>query len=187
VADAGVTCPGCGGEVARLWTFCPQCGAAVEQRPAPLPAEADPLTLQALRLLREGRLAEAEDLLAAAGDSAEARLLLARLRAERNDFAAARVHLDEALRLSPDSYVVRVRRCEYFARVGLYQEALDEVAVARRLAPDVASLLHVQDLERRLREMSRHSFARPAALPALPSWLRLPRVSAKKAPTGAAP
>jgi tetratricopeptide (TPR) repeat protein len=188
VAEAGVTCRECGGGVALLWTFCPQCGAPVEPRPtSPLPAEADPVTLQALRLLREGRAREAEELLAGAGASAEARLLYARLLIERSDFAAARAHLDEALRLSPGSYVVRVRRCEYFARLGLYPEALDEVAVARRVAPDVASLLHAQDLERRLREMSRHSFARTAALPALPSWRRLRGVFARKRRTGATP
>ncbi len=172
-SSTGLRCPRCLSEIAAVWTFCPACGTAVE-RPERSSLEADELALQALRLLGQGYVAEAEALLVPRLDGAgpDAHLVYARMLAERNDFPGARVEFDRALNLAPDSFMVRVRRTEFFARYGLYNEALADAEAARKLAPDVGSLLHVQDVERRLAERMRGSFIVSAQLPSAPRWLR---------------
>jgi Tfp pilus assembly protein PilF len=180
--EATFRCPRCRADLAAMWTFCPTCGASVE-RPSreTAAADADGRVLAALQLLAQGRSREAEASLASA-ISPEALLLHARLLTERQDFQSARERLDEALALAPRSFLVRVRRCEFFARVGLYPDALTEARAARHVAADVASLMHAQDLERRLEELTKHSFVREPSLPRPPAWLRGVAQRLKKSP-----
>jgi tetratricopeptide (TPR) repeat protein len=188
MADKVLRCSECRSEVDLLWTFCPACGAGIE-RPAQLTANAEPdeLAVRALRLLSDGRPAEAESVLALGIDAAgtEARVVYARLLGDRGDFQGARIQLDEAVARDPSSFTAHVRRCELFARVGLYGEAVSDARAARRLAPDVASLLHVHELERRLGELSKHSFTRQNQLPAMPAWLGVLKSRFKKSPARA--
>ncbi|HEY7269939.1 MAG TPA: tetratricopeptide repeat protein [Dehalococcoidia bacterium] len=161
--------------MAPLWTFCAGCGAPIEranQEPAGI--QPDELSVRALRLIGEGFPGEAEELLVAGLDDAgpDAHLLYARLLMERNDFGLARAHFDVAVRMAPANFMVRVRRAEFFSRYGLYGDALAEAEEARKLAPDVGSLIHIQDVERRLAERARGSFVVSSQLPSAPRWLR---------------
>lgn len=103
----------------------------------------------------------------------EARLMLAQLRFERGAIAEAGALLDEAANLGPDRFEVRLRRGEFFARLGIYQQALAELEAARRLpAPDFPSLLYCQELWRWVAERARQAFVRQPTLPPAPRWLQ---------------
>jgi tetratricopeptide (TPR) repeat protein len=103
----------------------------------------------------------------------EARLILAQAQFERGAITEAGALLDEAANLGPDRFDVRLRRGEFFARLGIYQRAFAELDAARRLpVPDFASLLYCEELRRWVAERARLAVLREPALPPAPRWLR---------------
>lgn len=177
-------CPGCGLQLWSQWGFCPRCGRSLEdlqlalwQNPSGSAASAmiirSPQAEEALGLLRSGLTADAEERLRAslaeAPADVELRLILAGLLLQRYAVHEAGALLDEAAALAPDEFLVRLRRGEYCARLGRYQDALSELERARRLpAPDLSTLLYCQELWRWVSERARQSCYQPDAEPYRP-------------------
>jgi tetratricopeptide (TPR) repeat protein len=147
---ASVYCTNCGTPVEGNWAFCRGCGTALvpglepQSRAEALSSPAEEAAVAAAeRLLRAGSIIEAKE------------------------------SLDDALRKKPDSYAIHYERACLLARLGLYPQATDDLTAARRLLPldEVRELLRCQELDRWLRDKSKNSFVREAALPRIPGWL----------------
>jgi tetratricopeptide (TPR) repeat protein len=145
---ATIFCTACGSRVEAGWAFCRACGVALAPAAEPAPAEAaDPVgravVVAAENLVQAGHVME------------------------------AKATLDDALHETPDSYVIHFERASLLGRLGLFPQAIDDLATARRLLPpdDVRELLRCQELDRWLREKSKNSFVHQAALPRIPGWL----------------
>ncbi len=83
-------------------------------------------------------------------------VLLAQLKVE-----LARDELDMALRLAPDDFRVRVKRAEYFFRLGCYPEVVDELGQALRTpAPSAELRAYARDLLREAQHRAHRGFAR---------------------------
>jgi hypothetical protein len=174
--SAAVFCVSCGLRMGEAWAFCPRCGAAHETIEEAVPEIESPLIAEVRRLLDRGDLKEAESrvkTLLSTGPDVQAFLLLAAIRQQQNDFDGLAETLDEALNLDPTDPLVRLRRSEHFARLGLHPQAFAELAVARRYFPssNIQAAIYCQDLDRWLRDKSRSSFVRQPSLPRLPDWL----------------
>jgi tetratricopeptide (TPR) repeat protein len=127
-------------------------------------------------LLDAGRLNDAEALLRLRLESVpevETMLLLAVVLTKQHRYSEAGTLLEETVALDPANAEAHIRRAEYLGRVGLYDQALEQLRLARRyLRPsEVPALLHCQELERWLRERIKSGFVVHPSLPRLPSWL----------------
>lgn len=133
---------------------------------------------QALHALMEGRAEEAEAMferIARSGSGVTGGLAwayLGRLRMLRLDVEGAREALERALHQAPDHFVVRLERGAFFLRLGFYPEAIAELEMAMRSAPEGMAREHVYRLLQRAWERGRGSFVRRAVLPDLRSWLQ---------------
>ena len=88
--------------------------------------------------------------------------------------AEARALLDEALALAPQDFIVRLKRGEFFLRLGFYAEAVVELQAAVRLpVTEDASRDYARRLLVEARERAKQSITRRVALPrlTLPGWL----------------
>lgn len=176
----GPFCSACGAHGFASDAFCVDCGAQLRppgglspgREPAPT---SKPTVAAAVALLSHGRPVESacllEGLLAEdPGDAvARAYLGLAYLRMTR--VADARVELEEAVRLAPDSFICRTKLAEFFARLGFFDKAVHhlDVALAGR-TPDTVSELAARELRTFCHEKGKGLFYRPTAAP---SQLRL--------------
>ena len=160
---ASVThCVACGQALDATWAFCAACGARRAQpiaEPNGQQAPASPV----LEPVMHAPSSDVERLLARAETLGREQRI--------EEMAAA---LDEAVEADSSHPVVRLRRAEYFARLGLYAQAKDELKTARRLLPsgDLRAQLYCHELSRWIDDRARLSFVRHPALPRLPS---LPR------------
>ena len=192
-------CPGCGMQLFSQWGFCPRCGRTLddlhvslwENSGGPLtppPAVHSGEANDALELLRDGLVAEAEQKLRASMREApadvELRIILAGVLFQRYDVQEAGALYDEALALAPDDFIVRLRRAEYLARLGRFTDALVDLDAARRLpAPDFPTLLYCQELQRWVVSKASGSFVRNTGPPKAVAWMKRLGARLRKAPT----
>ena len=191
-------CPGCGMQLFSQWGFCPRCGRTLddlhislwESAEAPLappPAGESESAREALALLRSGLIAEAEQKLRASMREApadiELRVILAGVLFQRFDVQEAGALYDEAVALAPNDFIARLRRGEYLARLGRYEDATADLTAALRLpAPDFATMLHCQQLQRWVATKATGSFIRNTGPPPIPTWLKRLGARVRKSP-----
>ena len=171
-------CVGCGRTFEADWAFCPACGSGrVLTVPPPEGPAAFGLRAEIVPLVDAGQLNEAETLLRsrlAAARNVETILLLAAVLAKKHHYSEGGRLLEEAVDLDPTNAEAHMGLAEYRGRVGLYDQALRDLLLARRYLPsnEVRGLLQCQELERWLRDKARSSFFVHPSLPSLPGWLR---------------
>jgi tetratricopeptide (TPR) repeat protein len=103
----------------------------------------------------------------------ELRIVLAGILFQRYQVEEAGALYDEAIALARESFLARLRRGEFLARLGRYQDALADLSLALRLqAPDFAATLHCQQLQRWVASKASGGFIRNTGPPPIPAWLK---------------
>ncbi len=151
-------CTTCGQPRTHAARFCAFCGQSVLSAPDAPFARAD-------ALLRQGEPAKAEAelrrFIAAQGDDAAARALLGSALMAQFQFDDAREELDAAVRIDPDDAFVRVKRAEYFFRLGLFRDAEQELELAKQSpVADPTTYFYARQLLNEVRTRARRSFTR---------------------------
>jgi len=176
-------CVGCGHAFQAGWAFCPACGAGRVDKACSAATEVAPhssLREEVTSLLDGGHLIDAEALLRSGLESVpavETMLLLSVVLTKQHRYSEAGTLLEETVVIDPTNAEAHMRRAEYRGRVGLYDQALQDLGLARRYlrSSEVPALLHCQELERWLRERIKSGFVVHPSLPRLPSWLIRPK------------
>jgi len=126
----------------------------------------------ALLTKRQATAAEASlrEAAALAPDLAEAHAYLGIALLDQYRVSDATAALDDALRQGRDSFIVRLKRGECLARLGMSPQAIVELEEAVRLAPMGDEGAQARALLARVRQRGAGSFVRRAEPPRLPDW-----------------
>ena len=182
-------CGHCGQAVTEAEQFCVACGERLRRPDESV--QADGRESQAARddlvVLKHGvgllerrdpktAVTVLEGLCAERPDWAVARAYLgiAYLRCTR--VADARWELEESVRLAPDSFICRTKLAELLARLGFYDQALDQLDAAVQLPPVDADSRHAAlELRQFCKEKSKGMFYRKTGYPNLRLGRFIPR------------
>ena len=175
-------CGACGHTIHHTHFFCQSCGAKITlgaSEASGLDHAATPGLSTAALLLSRSDFAKAIELLESLRDQhadsaiVRAYLGIAYLRACR--VADAREELELAVKMAPESFICRSKLGEFFARLGFYDLALEQLDVAIGVTPPNAEAkLAALELRQHCREKSRGLYYRPLRYPSIhfhmPRW-----------------
>lgn len=178
-------CGNCGQAASPEQSFCIACGLRL--RPVSIPdAESSGATPAVDPAFRDDQIALGHAVgLLAQREVATAASVLERLCDERPDWAVARAYLgiaylrmtriadarfelEEAVRISPESFICRSKLGEFLARLGFYDQAMRELDVALALPPPDSESFHAaMELRQFSKDKSKGIFYRQTGYPQL--------------------